>query len=157
MDFELIPVLLAGLLALAFAGSLVRYILQQDEGSDKVREIAAAIQGGAETLTALTADQLQIRIDAAYRYKLVPDSAVSLYLSVGEPAAVHAFVYNSYRSSVRDAVSEMKCSAETMNRSSRMSPWTILSVSGACVTGFEFQHIIDLIGGSRSISPTICL
>ncbi len=38
----------------------------------------------------------------------------------------------------------MKCSAETMNRSSRISPSTILSVSGACVTGFEFQHIIDM-------------
>ena len=71
------------------------------------REIEYPRQGGAETLTALTADQLQIRIDAAYRYKLVPDSAVSLYLSVGEPAAVHAFVYNAYRSAVRDAVSEM--------------------------------------------------
>lgn len=71
------------------------------------REIEYPRQGGAETLTALTADQLQIRIDAAYRYKLVPDSAVSLYLSVGEPAAVHAFVYNTYRSAVRDAVSEM--------------------------------------------------
>ncbi len=71
------------------------------------REIEYPRQGGAEQLTALTADQLQIRIDAAYRYKLVPDSAVSLYLTVGEPAAVHAFVYNTYRSSVRDAVSEM--------------------------------------------------
>jgi regulator of protease activity HflC (stomatin/prohibitin superfamily) len=71
------------------------------------REIEYPRQGGAETLTALTADQLQIRIDAAYRYKLVPDSAVSLYLTVGEPAAVHAFVYNTYRSAVRDAVSEM--------------------------------------------------
>ena len=29
-----------------------------------------------------------------------------------------------------------------MNRSSRIRPWTILSVSGACVTGLEFQHII---------------
>ena len=47
----------------------------------------------------------------------------------------------------------MKCSAETMNRSSRISPSTILSVSGACVTGFEFQHIIDMIGGSSCISP----
>ena len=71
------------------------------------REIEYPRQGGAETLTALTADQLQIRIDAAYRYRLVPDSAVSLYLAVGEPAAVHAFVYNSYRSAVRDAVAEV--------------------------------------------------
>jgi len=71
------------------------------------REIEYPRQGGAETLTALTADQLQIRIDAAYRYRLVPDSAVSLYLQIGEPAAVHAFVYNTYRSAVRDAVAEM--------------------------------------------------
>jgi regulator of protease activity HflC (stomatin/prohibitin superfamily) len=71
------------------------------------REIEYPRQGGAETLTALTADQLQIRIDAAYRYRLMPDSAVSLYLQIGEPAAVHAFVYNTYRSAVRDAVAEM--------------------------------------------------
>lgn len=71
------------------------------------REIEYPRQGGAETLTALTADQLQIRIDAAYRYRLMPDSAVSLYLQIGEPAAVHAFVYNSYRSAVRDAIAEM--------------------------------------------------
>lgn len=71
------------------------------------REIEYPRQGGAETLTALTADQLQIRIDAAYRYRLMPDSAVSLYLEIGEPAAVHAFVYNTYRSAVRDAVAEM--------------------------------------------------
>lgn len=72
------------------------------------REIEYPRQGGAETLTALTADQLQIRIDAAYRYRLVPDSAVSLYLQIGEPAAVHAFVYNTYRAAVRDAVAEME-------------------------------------------------
>ena len=71
------------------------------------REIAFPREGGSETLTALTADQLQIRVDAAYRYRLVPDSAVSLYLEIGEPPAVHAFVYNTYRSAVRDAVAEM--------------------------------------------------
>ena len=47
----------------------------------------------------------------------------------------------------------MKCSAETRNRSSRIRPLTILSVSGAWVTGLEFQHIMDLIGGSSGISP----
>ncbi len=71
------------------------------------REIQYPVQGGAETLTALTSDQLQIRIDAAYRYRLMPDSVVSLYLSVGEPGAVHSYVYNTYRSAVRDAVAEM--------------------------------------------------
>ena len=45
----MLPVLLAGLLALAFAGYLVRYILRQDRGSGKVREIASAIQEGART------------------------------------------------------------------------------------------------------------
>jgi len=49
MDIEMIPVLLAGLLALAFAGYLVLYILRQDQGTDKVREIASAIQEGART------------------------------------------------------------------------------------------------------------
>ncbi|MFQ5530048.1 MAG: prohibitin family protein [Gemmatimonadota bacterium] len=71
------------------------------------REIQYPRQGGSETLTALTADQLQIRVDAAYRYRFMPDSVVSLYLSVGGPADVHAFVYNTYRSAVRDAVAEM--------------------------------------------------
>ena len=75
------------------------------------REIQFPPRGGAETLTALTADQLQIRIDAAYRYRLVPDSAVSLNLTVGEPDAVHEFVYVTYRSAVRDAVAEMDASA----------------------------------------------
>ena len=49
MDIEMIPVLLAGLLALAFAGYLVLYIVRQDQGSDKVKEIASAIQEGART------------------------------------------------------------------------------------------------------------
>lgn len=75
-----------------------------------IREIPYPTGGGAETLTALTADQLQIRIDAAYRYRFVPDSVVSLYLTVGEPPAVHVFVYNTYRSAVRDAVAEMTAS-----------------------------------------------
>jgi len=48
MDIEMILVLLAGLLALAFAAYLARFILNQDPGSDKVREIAAAIQEGAQ-------------------------------------------------------------------------------------------------------------
>jgi hypothetical protein len=33
----------------------------------------------------------------------------------------------------------------------------ILSVSGACVTGLVFQHIIDLIGTSSLISPVSTL
>lgn len=71
------------------------------------REIQYPREGGSERLTALTADQLQIGIDAAFRYRIEPDSAVSLFLKIGEPAEVHAFVYNTYRSAVRDAVAEV--------------------------------------------------
>jgi K(+)-stimulated pyrophosphate-energized sodium pump len=49
MDLEMVPVLLAGLLALAFAGYLARFILRQDAGTERVKEIALAIQEGAST------------------------------------------------------------------------------------------------------------
>lgn len=71
------------------------------------REIQYPLEGSSERLTALTADQLQIAVDAAYRYRLQPDSVVGMYLEIGEPDAVHGFVYNTYRSAVRDAVAEM--------------------------------------------------
>ena len=45
----------------------------------------------------------------------------------------------------------MKCSAETRNKSSLSRPLMIFSVSGAWVTGFAFQHIIDFIGLSLSM------
>lgn len=71
------------------------------------REIQYPREGASERLTALTSDQLQIGVDAAYRYRLNPDSVVNLYLEVGEPPEVHAFVYNTYRSAIRDAFSEV--------------------------------------------------
>jgi regulator of protease activity HflC (stomatin/prohibitin superfamily) len=76
-----------------------------------IREVQYPREGGAERLTALTADQLQIEVDAAFRYRIEPDSAVSLYLQIGEPAAIHNFVYNTYRSAVRDAVAEIAAAA----------------------------------------------
>jgi regulator of protease activity HflC (stomatin/prohibitin superfamily) len=75
------------------------------------REIQYPREGGSERLAALTSDQLQIEVDAAYRYRLEPDSAVNLYLQIGEPAAIHGFVYNTYRSAVRDAVAEIAAAA----------------------------------------------
>ena len=71
------------------------------------REVQYPREGGAETLAALTSDQLQIEVDAAFRYRIEPDSAVTLYLAIGEPSAIHEFVYNTYRSAVRDAVAEI--------------------------------------------------
>jgi len=72
-----------------------------------LREIQYPREGASERLTALTSDQLQIDIDAAFRYRIVPDSVVNLYLTVGEPREVHAFVYNAYRAATRDAIAEM--------------------------------------------------
>lgn len=71
------------------------------------REIQYPREGGAERLTALSSDQLQIGVDAAYRYRINPDSVVDLYLTIGSPADIHAYVYNTYRSSIRDAVAEV--------------------------------------------------
>jgi regulator of protease activity HflC (stomatin/prohibitin superfamily) len=72
-----------------------------------LRENEYPPSGQSERLAALTADQLTIEVDAAYRYRLNPDSIVHLYLSVGDARAIHNFVYNTYRSAVRDAVAEI--------------------------------------------------
>ena len=75
-----------------------------------LREIQYPREGQSERLTALTSDQLQIAVDAAFRYRLVPDSVVRLYLTVGEESQVRSFVYNTYRSATRDAIAEMTAS-----------------------------------------------
>jgi regulator of protease activity HflC (stomatin/prohibitin superfamily) len=72
-----------------------------------LREVQFPPDGQSETLSALTSDQLQIDVDAAFRYRLMPDSVVHLYLTVGSPRDVHSFVYNAYRSATRDAIAEM--------------------------------------------------
>ena len=46
-DTILIFVILCGLIALGFAFSLIRFILRQEDGSAKVREIAESIHRGA--------------------------------------------------------------------------------------------------------------
>ena len=43
-----------------------------------LREVQYPASGQSERLEALTSDQLQIAVDAAYRYRLNPDSAVHL-------------------------------------------------------------------------------
>jgi regulator of protease activity HflC (stomatin/prohibitin superfamily) len=112
------------------------------------REIQYPREGGSEQLTALTADQLQIGIDAAYRYRLEPDSAVVLFLSIGEPDAVHAFVYNTYRSAIRDAVSEMNAanilSRERSEIGSRIEALMAdrLTARGIDVTDFFVRELV---------------
>ncbi|MDX1674922.1 MAG: prohibitin family protein [Longimicrobiales bacterium] len=79
------------------------------------RELQFPDQGQSERLTALTSDQLTIAIDAAYRYRLVPDSVLNLYLTVGAMGDVHEFVYNTYRSAARDAVANI-AAADILSR-----------------------------------------
>ena len=79
------------------------------------RELQFPERGQSERLTALTSDQLTIAIDAAYRYRLVPDSVLNLYLTVGSTDDVHEFVYNTYRSAARDAVANI-AAADILSR-----------------------------------------
>lgn len=79
------------------------------------REIQYPVQSESERLTALTSDQLTIAIDAAFRYRVVPDSVLGLYLRVGDIEDVHQFVYNSYRSAARDAVANI-AAADILSR-----------------------------------------
>lgn len=79
------------------------------------REIQFPEAGQSERLTALTSDQLTIAIDAAYRYRLVPDSVLNLYLTVGTMSDVDEFVYNTYRSAARDAVANI-AAADILSR-----------------------------------------
>lgn len=80
-----------------------------------LREIQYPPEGRSERLTALTSDQLQIMVDAAFRYRIVPDSVVRLNLTIGEPEAIHTFVYNTFRSATRDAVAEV-AAADILSR-----------------------------------------
>ena len=112
------------------------------------REIQFPREGASERLTALTSDQLQIGVDAAYRYRLDPDSVVNLYLSVGEPTDVHAFVYNTYRSAIRDAFSEVAAadvlSTERAGIGDRISLLMTerLGPKGIVVTDFFVREIV---------------
>ena len=71
------------------------------------RELQFPAQGGSERASALTSDQLTLAIDAAYRYRVRPDQAVDLYLTVGDMQAVREYVYTTYRTALRDAIAEL--------------------------------------------------
>jgi regulator of protease activity HflC (stomatin/prohibitin superfamily) len=71
------------------------------------REIQWPTGAQSEIAEALTADQLTITVDASYRYRVTPESAVDLYLVVGDMRAVNQYVYTTYRSALRDAIAEL--------------------------------------------------
>ncbi|MCG8467704.1 MAG: prohibitin family protein [Gemmatimonadetes bacterium] len=113
-----------------------------------LREVQYPREGQSERLTALTSDQLQIAVDAAYRYRLQADSAVHLYLTVGGPGEIHSFIYNTYRSAIRDAIAEIAASdILSTNRagiSSRIEQLMTarLSPRGVEITDFFVREVV---------------
>ncbi|WP_419161644.1 prohibitin family protein [Candidatus Palauibacter sp.] len=113
-----------------------------------LREVQYPAGGQAERLDALTSDQLQIAVDAAYRYRLNPDSAVHLYLTVGNENAVSSFVYNTYRSAIRDAIAEIEASdilsTERTGISARIEALMTsrLSPRGVEITDFFVREVV---------------
>ena len=113
-----------------------------------LREVQYPASGQSERLEALTSDQLQIAVDAAYRYRLNPDSAVHLYLTVGNEAQVASFVYNTYRSAIRDAIAEIPASeilsTERAGISSRIEQIMMdrLSPRGVEITDFFVREVV---------------
>ncbi len=71
------------------------------------REIQYPTSGGSEKAQALTSDQLSITVDAAYRYQVVPEKVVDLFLVVGDMRDVQEYVYTTYRTALRDAIAEL--------------------------------------------------
>jgi regulator of protease activity HflC (stomatin/prohibitin superfamily) len=71
------------------------------------REIQYPSGGGSEKAQALSADQLTISVDAAYRYRVMPEKVVDLFLTVGDMRAVNDYVYTTYRTALRDAIAEL--------------------------------------------------
>ena len=72
----------------------------------ETREVQWPAGAQSERADALTSDQLSISIDASYRYRIVPDKVVDLFLRVGDMNAVSQYVYTTYRTALRDAVAE---------------------------------------------------
>ena len=72
-----------------------------------LRKIQHPSNDGSDILDVLTADQLRINVDAAFRWRVDPTRIRDLYVQVGEPSQVEGLVYNTFRSAVRDAVAEV--------------------------------------------------
>jgi regulator of protease activity HflC (stomatin/prohibitin superfamily) len=46
-------------------------------------------------------------VDASYRYRVLPEMVVELFLVVGDMRAVNQYVYTTYRTALRDAIAEL--------------------------------------------------
>lgn len=87
MDYAWFIPFCVGIVALLFAGFLIRYVLAQNEGSEKIREISKAIQEGATAFIgreykALTVVMVIIAIILAILGKPVIDAGLGWELAV---------------------------------------------------------------------------
>jgi regulator of protease activity HflC (stomatin/prohibitin superfamily) len=73
----------------------------------ETREIQWPSGAQSEEASALTSDQLTITVDASYRYRVMPEKVVDLFLVVGDMRAVNNYVYTTYRTALRDAIAEL--------------------------------------------------
>ena len=87
-----------------------------------LREIQYPSGDGSDVLDVLTADQLRINVDAAFRWRVEPTRVRDLYVQVGEPTEVEALVYNTFRSAVRDAVSEVTATGILSEQRAGLAP-----------------------------------
>ena len=71
-----------------------------------LREIQHPREGAADIIDVLTSDQLRVEVDASFRYRIDAERARDIYLEIGNPGAINEFVFNAFRSAVRDAVAE---------------------------------------------------
>ena len=72
-----------------------------------LREVQHPQEGQSETLDVLSGDNMTINLDVAFRWRINRESAHTLFLEVGRWNEVREFVYNAYRSAVRDGASEV--------------------------------------------------
>lgn len=113
-----------------------------------LREIQYPLGGASEPLQALTADQLSVTVDAAFRYRVEPQQTRDIYVTIGSPDRVHDYVYNTYRSAARDAVSEIAAadllSEERAGIASRIQELMTerLNRRGIVITDFFVREIV---------------
>ncbi len=72
-----------------------------------LREIQYPNDAEADVITVLTSDQLPVRVEASYRYRIERAAVRGLVMNVGRPVEVHELVYNAFRDATRDAVAEV--------------------------------------------------
>ena len=87
-----------------------------------LRELQYPSGDASDVLDVLTADQLRINVDAAFRWRLDPTRVRDLYVQIGEPREVEALVYNTFRSAVRDAVAEVTATGILSEQRAGLAP-----------------------------------